>query len=46
MTYTVTIYWTARSIEHVKGLSRAAAQALADHTAKTYPGIAVTIEKG
>ena len=46
MIYTVTIHWTARAIEHVKGLSRAGAQALADHTAKAYPGLEVTIEKG
>ena len=36
MTYTVTIQWSGRSTEHVKGLSRAQAQALADYTAKTY----------
>jgi hypothetical protein len=46
MTYTVTIHWTSTSIEHVKGLSRAAAQALADHTVKLYPALVVTIEKG
>lgn len=46
MIYTVTIHWTGTSVEHVKGLSRANAQALADHYAQEFPAVHVEIHQG
>jgi hypothetical protein len=45
MTYSVDIQWSSHSLEHVRGLTRAGAQALADYTTKTYPNIEVSITK-
>ncbi len=36
MNYTVTIHWTNKPAEVVTGISRGQAQALADHTVRTY----------